>query len=72
LAANDATKVREKFEGLVTGILGPAVSRTMADRLLESQGDWRAMVEVLAAVPSRRSDTAGERAVTRPQPAPSG
>jgi 2-methylcitrate dehydratase PrpD len=72
LAANDATKVREKFEGLVTGILGPAVSRTMADRLLESQGDWRAVVDVLGAVPSRRSDTAGERAVTRPQPAPSG
>jgi 2-methylcitrate dehydratase PrpD len=69
LAENDPSKVREKFESLVSGILGPRASQAMADRLLETQGDWRAVVDVLRAVPKRRSDTAGrERAATQPQP----
>jgi len=60
LAEKDPTKVREKFEGLVNGILGPAAARGMADRLLDTQGDWRAVVDVLRAVPNRRSGAAGQ------------
>ena len=59
LAEKDSAKVREKFEGLVHGILGTAAGRGMADRLLETQGDWRTVVDVLRAVPNRRSGTAG-------------
>jgi 2-methylcitrate dehydratase PrpD len=54
LAENDPAKVREKFEGLVNGILEPVASRAMADRLLETPGDWHTVVDVIRAVPIRR------------------
>lgn len=52
LAGNDPLKVREKFEGLVEPVVGAAVSRAFAERLLHSPGDWRAMVELLRTVPA--------------------
>jgi 2-methylcitrate dehydratase PrpD len=67
LAEKDPAKVREKFEGLVNGFFGPAVARAMADRLLETQGDWRTVVDVLRAVPNRRLGTVGGGPVARPE-----
>jgi 2-methylcitrate dehydratase PrpD len=73
LAENDPTKVREKFEGLVDGILCPAASRAMVNRMLDGQGDWNAVVDALRAVPVRRLSTVGaEGAATQSQPAANG
>jgi 2-methylcitrate dehydratase PrpD len=59
LPANDVSKLRDKFIGLVEPVLGPISAVDAAARLLESPADWRSAVDLLRSVKTDEPETPG-------------